>query len=138
MPIAAIAPVVLLALLTISTGIALGLTRYAEARSGAAKLKDIARLGRLAFSERNQQIAASYENQLEMPTLFYALVALALPLGRADAAFIGLEWLYVGLRFAHAYIHVTSNFVPLRFRAFGASAITLLAMWLYFAARLLL
>jgi hypothetical protein len=134
---AALLPVFALTFLTLFTGASLELTRFRAARRGEVKLKDIAQSGKLAFSEQNQKIAASYENQLEMPTLFYALVALAVPLEKADVAFVALEWLYVILRYVHAYIHMTSNYVPRRFQAFTASVATLMAMWIYFAVRIL-
>jgi len=38
----------------------------------------------------------------------------------------------------HAYIHVTNNRVPRRFFAYLAGTIVLMAMWAYFALRVLL
>ncbi len=49
-----------------------------------------------------------------MPVLFYILIALALPLRRADLVIVLLSWVFVITRFAHAGIFVTSNNVRQR------------------------
>jgi hypothetical protein len=41
------------------------------------------------------------------------------------------------LRFAHTYVHLTSNRVPLRFRIYFASNLVLLGLWLTFFVKLL-
>jgi hypothetical protein len=73
-----------------------------------------------------------------LPLLFYVLVAIALPLRRADLVFVMLSWVFVVTRFAHAGIFVTSNDVRQRSLAWFAGVLVLMAMWLYFALRLLL
>jgi hypothetical protein len=135
---AALIPVIALAFLTLATGFALGFARFRAARSGAVRVKDIALGGKDLFPEQVRKIGASYENQLEAPTLFYAVVALALPLDMADGVFVALEFAYAILRYVHAYIHMTSNNVLRRFQAFAASTVALSLLWLYFALRALL
>jgi len=135
---AALIPVFALVLLALFTGVALGLSRSGAIRRREVRMKDVALGGADLWPERVRKIAASYANQLEMPVLFYVLVALALPLERADGVFIALEWVYVVLRYAHAYIHMSDNVVPRRFLAFAGSAVTLLVLWVYFALRVLL
>ena len=73
-----------------------------------------------------------------MPVLFYILIALALPLRRADLVIVLLSWVFVVTRFAHAGIFVTSNDVRQRTLAWFAGAPVLFAMWLYFALKTLL
>ena len=51
---------------------------------------------------------------------------------------ICMAWIFVAARYAHAYVHVTSNVVTTRFNLFGFGAFVLIAMWLIFAARILL
>ncbi len=41
-----------------------------------------------------------------------------------------LEWLFVASRFAHAFVHTTSNVVKLRGALFLGSAIATALMWL--------
>jgi hypothetical protein len=114
----------------------------ATARTKALKgretrLKDIA-LGQSNWPERTTQIGNCFSNQFEIPVLFYVLIALALPLRHADLFIVLMSWVFVVTRFAHAGIFVTSNNVQQRGLAWFAGVLVLLAMWLYFALRMLL
>ena len=64
-----------------------------------------------------------------MPTLFYAGSAIAFAAGESGALLVALGWAYVALRFAHSFVHVTSNRVMWRFRVFFASWVVLFAYW---------
>ena len=70
--------------------------------------------------------------------LFYFLIAFALPLRRADLFIVLMSWVFVVTRFAHAGIFVTSNNIQQRSMAWFAGALVVLAMWIYFALKLLL
>ena len=101
------------------------------------RFKDIA-LGQPNWPERATQIGNCFRNQFELPLLFYILVALALPLRHADLVIVLLSWVFVVTRFAHAGIFVTSNNVRQRSLAWFAGVLVLLAMWIYFALKMLL
>jgi hypothetical protein len=75
---------------------------------------------------------------IEMPLLFYVLIALALPIRHADLVIVLLSWVFVVTRFAYAGIFVTSNNVQQSSMAWFASVLVFFAMWLYFALRILL
>ena len=77
-------------------------------------------------------------DQFEIPVLFYVLIAIALPLRRVDLVLVMLSWVFVVTRFAHAGILVTSNDGRNRSLAWLAGALVLLAMWVYFALKILL
>ena len=100
------------------------------------QFKDIA-LDEPNWSKRTTQIGNCLKNQFEFPVLFYALVALALPLRQADLLFVLLSWVFVVTRYVHAGIFVTSNNVKQRSLAFFAGALVLLAMWIIFAFKIL-
>jgi hypothetical protein len=105
------------------------------ARIGGLKSRDIAR------GESNWRTTAlgdCFRDQFELPVLFYVLVALALPLRHADLVIVMLSWVFVVTRFAHAGIFITSNDVRNRSLAWYAGVLVLLAMWLYFALKILL
>jgi hypothetical protein len=106
-------------------------------RGRETRPKDIA-LGQPNWPERVVQIGNCYRNQFEVPLLFYTLIALALPLRRADLFIVLMSWVFVVTRFAHAGIFVTSNNVQQRGLAWLAGVLVLLAMWIYFALKLLL
>ena len=100
------------------------------------RIKDIA-LGQPNWPERATQIGNCFSNQFELPLLFYILIAIALPLRHADLVIVLLSWVFVVCRFAHAGIFVTSNDLGQRSMAWFAGVLVLLAMWLYFAIKIL-
>lgn len=105
--------------------------------SGQTKLRDIA-LRQPNWPERPTQIANCFSNQFEIPVLFYVLIAIALPLHKADLVIVMLSWVFVVTRFAHAGIFVTSNDVRTRSLAWFSGVLVLFAMWVYLALKILL
>ena len=110
-------------------------TKAVKARE--TSLKDIA-LGEPNWPTKVTQIGNCFSNQFEIPVLFYALIALALPLRHADLFIVLMSWVFVATRFLHAGIFVTSNNVQQRGMAWFAGVLVLFAMWIYFALRILL
>jgi hypothetical protein len=104
---------------------------------GETRIRDIA-LGQSNWPVRATQIGNCYRNQFELPLLFYTLIALALPLGHADLFIVLMSWVFVVTRFVHAGIFVTSNDLGRRSTAWLAGVLVLLAMWIYFALKILL
>jgi len=104
--------------------------------SKETRVRDIV-LGQPNWPVRTTQIGNCYRNQFELPVLFYVLIALALPLHHADAVIVALSWVFVVVRFIHAGIFVTSNDLNRRSLAWLAGALVLLAMWVYFAMKVL-
>ena len=100
------------------------------------QMRDIA-LDEPNWPTRTMQIGNCLKNQFEFPVLFYAVVALALPLRLADFLFVLLSWIFVVTRYVHAGIFVTSNDVKTRSLAFFAGVLALLAMWIIFAWKIL-
>jgi hypothetical protein len=107
-----------------------------ELASGRVRLPDMA-LGQKAWTPRTQQIANCFNNQFQLPILFYVLVIFALMFRKADIAFVVMEWLFVISRFGHAYVHTGSNHVPTRGLAYAAGLTVLIIMWIIFAVRIL-
>lgn len=89
-------------------------------------------------SDRPAQLGEGVRDQFELPVLFYLLVAIALPLRRMDLVLVLLSWVFVVARYAHAGVLVTSGDGGRRGPVWLAGALVLLAMWLYFALRILL
>jgi hypothetical protein len=106
-------------------------------RGRQTRLNDIA-LGQSNWPERVTQIGNCFSNQFEVPVLFYVLIALALPLRHTDLFIVLMSWVFVATRFIHAGIFVTTNNVQQRGLAWFAGVLVLLAMWIYFALRMLL
>jgi hypothetical protein len=135
-PKAILPPVIALAALALGLLGALASARIRALRGKVVKPADIA-LNR-NWPDHIAQLTNSYGSQFELPVLFYTLVALALVTETADIVFVALEWAFVATRYAHAYIHVTSNHVQRRFFAFSAGFVVLVLMWTIFAARIVL
>jgi hypothetical protein len=110
-----------------------GTLRVQAIRSGATKPRDIA-LGQPGWPEQATKVANAYANQLQLPVLYYLLIALVLLVAPAAPGMVVLSWLFVLSRLFHALIHVTTNNVPRRFFVFLAGAAVLTLMWLIFAA----
>jgi hypothetical protein len=133
---AVLSPVFALIVLTFYLFARMAMTRVGSIKSGEVKLKDIA-LGADAWPDAPKKVSNAFHNQLELPVLFYVLVGFAMMTKKADLLFVVMSWMFVVLRYAHAFIHTTSNYVPMRFNLFGAGAFVLIAMWLIFAFRIL-
>ena len=91
----------------------------------------------LLFWTKGRAKTAEAAEEFGLPTLFYALIALALPLRHADLAIVLLSWVFVVTRFVNAGLLRIADGRQ-RGLAWTASALVLLAMWLYFALKMLL
>jgi hypothetical protein len=111
--------------------------RVSAIRSGAVRPRDIA-LRQPNWPPRVTQIANCFHNQLELPVLFYVLVAFILITSTNSAVFVALAWAFVLTRLVHAFIHTGSNRIDRRFYAMAAGMMILVAMWMIFAVRVLL
>lgn len=132
-----LAPLFVQVALTFALLFTTGMLRRRALSSGAVHAEDIA-LREPNWPKRVMQFGYAYQNQLELPILFYVLTILVLITRQADLLFVLLSWIFVVLRIAQVYIHTTTNRVLRRGMAFGAGAIVLMAMWLVFALRIYL
>lgn len=81
-----------------------------------------------AWPEYVLKISNNIGNQFETPVLFYALSFILWALNAVDSFAMILAWGYVIIRILHAYIHIGSNYVPLRRRVFTIGTMLLLLM----------
>jgi hypothetical protein len=129
-------PVFVQVALTFALLCALGPKRFAAVRDRKVNLPDVA-LDHSNWPPDVVQIGNCFNNQFQLPVLFYVLVVLALFLHKADLLFVILSWVFVISRIVHAAIHTTSNDVGRRFAAYTVGALALLIMWAVFAIRIL-
>ncbi|WP_213737567.1 MAPEG family protein [Bradyrhizobium sp. dw_411] len=130
-------PVFVLIGLTFALLLGMAGARRSALVGGQTKVRDIV-MGQPNWPTRAMQIGNCFRNQFELPVLFYILIAIALPLRHADLIIVLLSWVFVVTRFIHAGIFVTSNDLNQRSLAWFAGVLVLLAMWLYFALRIML
>jgi len=127
-------PVFVLVGLTFFLLLGMATARTRARKAGETGPKDTAP----KWPARVAQISDCYANQFELPVLFYVLIAIALPLRHADLFIVLMSWVFVVTRFVHAGIFITSNNIGQRGNAWFAGVLVLLAMWIYFALKILL
>jgi len=114
----------------------IGHARRASVKRGETRVRDIA-LGEPAWPAKPTQISNNFDNQFQIPILFYVLVPLAWITKQADLLFVVMSWIFVLSRLAHAYVHTTSNHVATRFNCYLVGVLVLFLMWVIFAVRIL-
>ena len=114
----------------------LGTLRVPLVRSRVVKPGDIA-LGQKAWPEAALKAGNAFDNQFQLPVLFYVLTALALVTRQADLLFVVLAWLFVVSRIVHAAIHSGGNHIVRRFQAYFFGFVVLAVMWIAFAVGIL-
>ncbi len=113
----------------------LGLRRRQAVQSGKVRPSQW-KLRSYGEPEISATVSNNIMNQFELPVLFHVVcLALYVTAGVSWIAVI-LAWLFVALRYVHAFEHVTSNRPPLRGMIFGAGFLVLVLMWGWFALHL--
>ncbi|QUM76971.1 MAPEG family protein [Moritella sp. 24] len=87
-------------------------------------------LNNKAWPEDVVQVSNNLDNQFESPLIFYALCIITVLVGAVNTFAITLSVAYVGFRYIHAYVHVGTNYVPHRLRAFALSLFAMLLLLL--------
>lgn len=121
-------PVFALVLLTFLMAFWMAKERFASVKRGEIKFEPGVRP---TFRNRAGQVSNAYHNLLEMPLLFYAVVAFAMLTKGDDGLMIILAWIYVAFRFVQALVHATYNKIVHRFSAFVGSLFVLAIMWVH-------
>jgi hypothetical protein len=133
-------PVLVMVLLTLLIYVRLIKVKIREMKAGRV---DMARRGlhEDAWGEAVLQINNNIRNQFELPVLFYVVCGVLWALEAVGILALVAAWLFVLSRIAHAWVHLTSNYIPNRRRFFTAgwwilASMALLAFW-QLAGRLL-
>lgn len=132
-----LAPLFVLVLMTFVIGFALAGMRSPPLMRGEVRPEDVS-LRQPNWPTRSLQVGYSFQNQFELPMLFYVLTILAIIAKHADFLFVAMAWLFVLSRLAHAFVHCTSNSLRARGSFFGIGAVVLALMWLIFMVRIML
>ena len=130
-------PVFVLVALAFALFFGMARNRIRAMKNGQANPNDVL-AGTVKWPSRAAQFGDCFRNQFEIPVLFYALIAIGLPLRRIDLVLVLLSWVFVITRYAHAGIFVTTNGLQPRAMAWFSGVLVLMAMWIYFALKMLL
>jgi hypothetical protein len=113
----------------------LGRRRYGAIKSGEAKVGQYKM--RSTEPASSVTVAANLINQFELPVLFYVLCLTLHVTNGVNYLTLVLMWMFVASRYFHAWVHLTSNNLRLRSRAFFLGAVVLALAWIWFALHLL-
>lgn len=128
------APVFVQVALLFFTLVKMGQARANAVRSGDVKMRQIALSGE-DWPDDVKKVSNNYMNQLQLPLMMYAVAGFFMILGKVDMVAVVLAWTFVATRIVHSYIHIGSNFVLNRFRAFVSGVFVLMALWIWLALR---
>ncbi len=121
-------PLFSMVLITFAVAVYLFRLRVKAVKSGEIRLSQF-RLNSGDIPDEVAQAARNYTNLFEVPMLFYTAGAIAIALGIQVPAMIITAWIFVLARIAHSWIHLTSNNVIHRMRAYMLGNICVLVIW---------
>ena len=111
----------------------LAVTRFRALRHRRVDLTHLS-ISREGWPDNVRKMSNNFDNQFQIPVLFYIVCILATFMETAGPAVTALAWFFVVMRVAHTAVHVTSNYVPLRFAFYLGSVTALVAMFVMTAA----
>lgn len=111
--------------------VVLGMRRYEAVRSGAAKAGEYKL--RATEPEYSMTAANNLMNQFEAPVLFHVACLAFHAIGGVSSAVLVLAWLFALSRYAHAWVHLSTNKLKHRNYGFRAGLGLLALMWVWFA-----
>jgi|SRR5690554_633811 hypothetical protein len=113
--------------LTLIMFIMLGVRKAAAVKAGKVNRQQAA-IDNRVWPKDVVKVSNNIANQFEAPVLFYVLCLVLYSINASAIVAIVLAWLFVLSRYAHAWVHVGSNYVPMRLRLFLFGCVVLLAM----------
>lgn len=123
-------PVLVQILITITGFMLLGVRKTRAVKSGQVDL-DKTKLDNDAWPDYVLMVSNNIRNQFQVPVLFYVLCFLLYSIDAVSTAVLYLAWAFVISRAIHAYIHMSSNFVPARFSVFTLGFLIMIAMFVF-------
>ncbi|MGR6871515.1 MAPEG family protein [Pseudomonas sp. HK3] len=120
-------PVLAQIFLTLIMFIILGVRKSKAVKAGEVNRKQTA-LNNREWPDYVVKVSNNIANQFEAPILFYVLSLVLYSIDAVGIVAIILAWLFTLSRFAHAYVHIGTNYVPMRLRLFLIGCFVLIAM----------
>jgi hypothetical protein len=114
----------------------LGIVKSRAVKEGSVDRKKAA-LDPKAWPEPVVKVLNNLGNQFESPVIFYIISIIYYLTNNVDSFLISIMSIYVLTRYMHTYIHVTSNFVPYRFKLFLVGVLILLVLTLWLLLKLM-
>jgi len=111
--------------------IVLGQRRGGALKTGEARVGQFK--GRLDEPESSITAANNIMNQFEAPVLFHTVCIALFVTAGASYLTVTIAWLFALLRYAHSYVHLTTNKIRWRNMTFRVGLLMLLILWIVFA-----
>ncbi len=123
-------PMFLMMLLTFVVGICAVKTRFSHVKNGNVSIKHFQLMRDQDIPEAITKTTRNFNNQFEIPVLFYVVCTLYISLGIESYFAIGCAWLFVCLRIVHSYINLTYNNIIHRMLVFWSGFICIMVLWI--------
>lgn len=121
-------PVLAQLLLPILVLILNGKRKSDDVRSGEFD-REKAAMDNEAWSKPVVLTSKNLANQFQLPVIFYVLCVILASIDKVAAIPLIVAWVFVVTRYIHAYVHVSTNYVPVRMRAFLVGALALIILF---------
>ncbi len=119
----------LMVLLTFIVGFIAIKVRFSNVKKGNVSAKYFKLMDGKNIPEIVTKTTRNFNNQFEIPTLFYVVCTLYISFGVESFIAVIFAWLFVGSRFIHSYIHLTYNHIIHRMLTFWAGFICVMVLW---------
>jgi len=128
-------PVLVQIVLTVVVFLLLGLRKLSAFKAKLVNLRKAA-LDNAAWPDDVRKVSNNIQNQFQLPVIFYVLCFAFLTTDSVSLIVLTLSWGFAISRIVHSYIHVGSNHVPARSRAFMIGGICLILLSVILMLRL--
>lgn len=112
------------------------LVRKIKAAKAGLVDREIAAMDRKAWPADVVKASNNLDNQFEAPMMFYALCLILYLTQAVTTLTLVLAWFFLLSRYLHAFVHVTSNYVPIRMRVFASGLVALTGMAIVAACKI--
>jgi hypothetical protein len=129
-------PMVAHAALVLILYVLLSKRRVAAVKAGRATVSQFR--ANLEEPEDSLFVHNNLKNQFELPMFFHIGCLALFAVDGDNIGTVILAWLFVASRYAHSYVHVTSNRVFLRRNLFMVGVASVVGMWVWLAVWLAL
>ena len=123
-------PMAAMVLLTFIVGAVTFFVRLSSVRSGHVGVKYFKLMQGQDVPEMVTKTTRCFNNLFELPVMFYAACTLYLSLSVDSVVGMVFAWLFVGLRYLQAYVHLTYNHLLHRMSAFWLAFFCVIALWI--------
>ncbi len=113
--------------LTLLVLLFLGVRKKKALKTGNVDITKTA-LNNSAWPDDVVKVSNNIANQFQTPNLFYVLCIIFYLTNSVSTLVLVFSWVYVVTRIIHAYVHMNSNYVPVRLSLFIVGTVCLISM----------